>query len=271
MGLFRDDKKLCSVCGSPTPRLRTMTIQGMPICRECGRKLDLPDGQAEWASLEAMRRYIAFYDENQLLRDLFTETDRYDFPFLGDDIVVDSVHRLLRMKGSDDGVVFKAYSLRGFQIWEDQELLFAGSREALRCFDSEVLDMACTMQVEVDRFNRRRREYEEIEQLYYGLERRGENKGDPISVQPHIPEPRFEVPAPISRFCMEITVDHPYWPGYRREWNAPAFDPNSPSIRDYLDEYREVAGELYALSRGLMTLLDPDAPEVRERRPQNTL
>ena len=44
MGLFTNNKKLCPVCGKPTPRLLATTVEGMPICKECAAKVDLRSG-----------------------------------------------------------------------------------------------------------------------------------------------------------------------------------------------------------------------------------
>ena len=35
MGLFTNNKKLCSICGSPTPRLLASAVEGQNLCKEC--------------------------------------------------------------------------------------------------------------------------------------------------------------------------------------------------------------------------------------------
>lgn len=44
MGLFSNKKKLCPICGNPTPRLLPTKIEGEAICKECDAKVDLPAG-----------------------------------------------------------------------------------------------------------------------------------------------------------------------------------------------------------------------------------
>ena len=44
MGLFSNNKKLCPICGAPTPRLFPTKVEGLPICKECDAKIELPDG-----------------------------------------------------------------------------------------------------------------------------------------------------------------------------------------------------------------------------------
>ncbi len=38
MGLFSNNKKLCPLCGAPTPRLLSTKVEGMPLCKECAAK-----------------------------------------------------------------------------------------------------------------------------------------------------------------------------------------------------------------------------------------
>ena len=40
MGLFSNKKKLCPICGNPTPRLLPTKIEGEAICKECDGKVD---------------------------------------------------------------------------------------------------------------------------------------------------------------------------------------------------------------------------------------
>lgn len=52
MGLFSNNKKLCPICGSPTPRLLATKVEDMPLCKECAGKVDLPDGVLETRDFE---------------------------------------------------------------------------------------------------------------------------------------------------------------------------------------------------------------------------
>ena len=81
MGLFTNNKKLCPICGSPTPRLLASAVEGQNLCKECAAKIDLPDGVFNSMTLDDFREYIKCYDANKPLRDSFTETYRYDFGF----------------------------------------------------------------------------------------------------------------------------------------------------------------------------------------------
>ena len=117
MGLFSNNKKLCPICGSPTPRLLPTKVEDMPLCKECAGKVDLPDGVLERMSLDQFKKYIAYYDENQALRDAFKETDRMSFGFLSGELLADTEHRLLRLKGYDGALVFPASALVSYVIF----------------------------------------------------------------------------------------------------------------------------------------------------------
>ena len=93
MGLFSNKKKLCPLCGGPTPRLLATKVEDMPLCKDCADKIDLPSGALERMSLEDLRQYMAFYDQNQRARLTFTETYRYSFGFLSDVLVLDGQHQ----------------------------------------------------------------------------------------------------------------------------------------------------------------------------------
>ena len=82
MGLFSNNKKLCPVCGAPTPKLLPTKVDGTPICKACAGKVDLPEGMLKQMSVESFAEYIAFYDHNQPLRDTFQETYTYSQGFL---------------------------------------------------------------------------------------------------------------------------------------------------------------------------------------------
>ena len=55
MGLFSNNKKLCPICGSPTPRLLATVVDDQPLCKSCAAKIDLPDGSLANMSIEAFR------------------------------------------------------------------------------------------------------------------------------------------------------------------------------------------------------------------------
>ena len=128
MGLFTNNKKLCPICGSPTPRLLASAVEGQNLCKECAAKIDLPDGVFNSMTLDDFREYIKCYDANKPLRDSFTETYRYDFGFFKGSLVLDMDHQLLRLGVVDGAFAMEPSDIKSFRILEDGEVLYEGEK-----------------------------------------------------------------------------------------------------------------------------------------------
>lgn len=253
MGLFSNKKKLCPLCGGPTPRLLATKVENMPLCKDCADKIDLPSGALERMSLEDLRQYMAFYDQNQWARLTFTETYRYSFGFLSDVLVLDGQHRLLRLKGYDGALVLEAQHLAAFRITEDERVLFEGKSGVLTCHPSTVPERVQALAPAIERFNIRHEEYERMEEMERHMGRRDD--------RPLPPEPAFDTAAPLHQFHVELTLNHPYWKSFRAKVNAPDFSKFHPSAADYLREYEEKAEELHKLAANLLHIMDPNGRE----------
>lgn len=261
MGLFSNNKKLCPICGSPTPRLLPTKVEDMPLCKECAGKVDLPDGVLERMSLDQFKKYIAYYDENQALRDAFKETDRMSFGFLSGELLADTEHRLLRLKGYDGALVFPASALVSFRFLEDGRTLFEGRADGLHCHQSDVPERARAMQMRVDRFQMQKEEYERMERMER-MRDRDRRPGEPDDRRFDIPEPRFEADAPVHKFSVEVILSDPYWKSFRNEISAPSFSSTNPSVIDYLNEYDEKVEELHRMATALAHVMNPGAREL---------
>ena len=261
MGLFSNNKKLCPICGSPTPRLLPTKVEDMPLCKECAGKVDLPDGVLERMSLDQFKKYITYYDENQALRDAFKETDRMSFGFLSGELLADTEHRLLRLKGYDGALVFPASALVSFRFLEDGKTLFEGRADGLHCHQSDVPERARAMQMRVDRFQMQKEEYERMERMER-MRDRDRRPGEPDDRRFDIPEPRFEADAPVHKFSVEVILSDPYWKSFRNEISAPSFSSTNPSIIDYLNEYDEKVEELHRMATALAHVMNPGAREL---------
>ena len=91
-------------------------------------------------TLAQLEQYMAFYEENAALRETFSEDYRYGFGLLSGALVVDSTHRLLRIKAYDSALVFGPENLQSFRILEDSDPLFTGNTDGLTCHRSDVPD-----------------------------------------------------------------------------------------------------------------------------------
>ena len=246
MGLFSNNKKLCPICGSPTPRLLATKVADMPLCKACADKVDLPGGALDRMSLEQFKQYIAYYDDNQTLRSQFKETKRMSFGFLSGDLLVDEEHRLLRLKGYDGALVFPASALKSFRFMEDGKTLFEGKADGLHCFRSDVPERARALQPRIDRFLIRKEEHERMERMERMRDRQERRPGE----------------APVRRFNVEVTLDDPYWKSFRDELNAPDFSSFDPSVNDYLCDYDNKVSELHDMAFALARVMNPAAREI---------
>lgn len=261
MGLFSNNKKLCPICGNPTPRLLPTKVENVPICKECAARIELPDGALDQMTLEDFRQYIDFYDGNYPLREQFTETYRYHFGFFGGDLVVDGGRRLFRLKGTDGALVFEAGALRSFRVLEDGRVLFENGPDALLCHPGDVAQRVAALEPEMVRFHMDLREYERMEDMERMRDRdRGPGRDAPPP-PPKPPRPSFDAPAPVGEFRVELTFDHPYWHEFSKKVKAPGFDRDDPTVDGYLAQYDEVVEPLHGLAAVLMGVMVPGAGE----------
>ena len=274
MGLFSNNKKLCPICGNPTPRLLATKIEDQPICKECDSQIDLPDGAVNRMSLTDFKEYLAAFAENKLLQDAFQSSYRFNIGFWSGTLFVDETHSLLRLK-EDSGWVFEGKNLKSFRISEDGETLFESSNGVLNCHASSVPDQVNALAPQIARFHMYRQEYERretIENLRNCMDESNEERRDRRYAN-DLYRPRFEIPAPVQKFRIEITLDHPYWQRIEDEFSGPEFDMDHPRAEAYLKSYQEQTEELHLLASKLMHMMDPNAGETHigsANSPQST-
>lgn len=264
MGLFTNKKNPCPFCGSPTPRLFPLTIEGMPICGDCKDKIDLPNG-TDNATLEDIRQYLAFHDENKPLRDVFKGT--FTFSFVGsawnDVLILDMDHRLFRIRDKGDALALEPSNLKAFRIREDNQVLFESTPEGLKCYETDTLERAKALQPEFDRYNAEMDRYWQMKRMNEMIEEREQREGiQSRTVTPFISEPSLDVTPPFEKFYVELALEHPYWGGDRTyeeghpDWGI------TPELGKFLRGYKKRIGDLHSLASNLMSLIDPDAPEI---------
>ena len=245
MGLFSNNKKLCPICGSPTPRLLATKIEGQPICKECDSQIDLPDGAVNRMSLSDFRQSLAAFADNKRLQSEFQSSYQFHIGFWSGTLYVDEAHGLLRAK-ENRGWVFEGKDLKSFRISEDGETLFESGDGVLSCHASSVPDRVNGMAQIIAQFHMHKQEYERRER---------QRTSD-------LYRPRFEGPAPMQKFRIEIMLDHPYWQKIEDEFSGPEFDRDYPRAEDYLKSYWEQTEELHLMASKLMRMMDPNAGEI---------
>lgn len=265
MGLFENKKKVCPICGKPTPRIIPIKVEDVPVCKECGGKIDLPSDALSKMSLESFRQYLDFYDNNKALRDIFTETYRMEFGFFSQSILLDTNNRLFRLKKDAYALVMEASNLKSFCILEDNMPLFEGEGDTLICHSSEVPDLINGLAPQIAQFRMQKEMYEQMERMERERENREKARnGETGSSSYHVYSPSFDAPDPFRHFYVELTLDHPYWGGLREKLDAPSLNRYDPSIDVYMRDYQEKVDQLHTLAANLMQVINPNAKEIHE-------
>lgn len=261
MGLFSNKKKLCPICGNPTPRLFPQKFDDQPICKECERKIDLPRGAVDNMKLDDFRQYLADFEENGALRSLFRKS--YQFSPAFQTLQLDEKNGLIRFNDGSGWAIEKKY-LKSFRIFEDNNVLFESSDGALKSYLSRVPADVEAVRPIIMAFDMEKRAYERKEEMNR-LHNRNETEEERRERQriADTYRPHFEETKLFDKFRIEITLDHPYWTAFEGEVNAPSFDRDYPSAERYMKEYREQADGLHLLAVKLMYMIDPNAGEIR--------
>ena len=259
MGLFSNNKKLCPVCGNPTPRLLATKIQDTPICKECDKKIYLPKGRTDRMTIDDFKQYIQFYEDNQALRDKFEENYSFNFGLFGGDLVLDIFHGLFRVNCDKDSLAFQADNLKSFRILEDSRVLFEGNHQELKHYDSKVPEKVKQLEPQIAQFQMQMREYEMFERLERMHE---ENDKDDNHYHEYHPRPSFDVASPADTFHVELTFDHPYWDNIMWDWTGVSFDSDSPSVEAFLSCYEDKTESLHTLALNLAHLMNPNVKEM---------
>lgn len=251
MGLFSNKKKPCPVCGNATPRLFPDTVEGLPVCKECAKKRDMPDSLWEGMTVEAFRGYIAFYHENQPMRDRFEETCEW-----GDTIYLDVPKKLFRLK--PNGLVMDASCIKSFRLLEGDNVLFESSSEGLKCYETDVPARAQAAGPAISQFNIQYEQYRQMQRMQESMKRDGDKQD-----LPYINEPTFSYPVILKGLGLELTLEHPYWGGtYCWYGPHPTFDDTYPRIDDFLRSFEKELKRMHELAVHLMGFLGLNATDI---------
>jgi len=263
MGLFTNKKKLCPICGEPTPRIFPTKVEDMPLCKQCVKKIFLPDGTLEKMSLNELREYMYYYEQNKTLRDIFQPTFEYKVGFSWMTIRMDFGNGLFSLHDSPDALVFEKACIETYRILEDDKPLYQGHKTAIKFFESDIPHIVEDMVPFVREFRAQRREYELLEQMEDALEREDENNN---RVRRYHSCPSFDGQEPFKNFKVRVRMEHPYWQGiHQGKIGAPTFDSYYPSIENYMNEYNEKVDELYDLALRFRDLVNPNSKEIYDK------
>jgi hypothetical protein len=248
MGLF-SKKTPCPICGGKIPLLLPSKIEGEYICNDCYNKIDMDADRESNLTMQGFREYLAFYNQNQILKDRFVVSERIDFGLWDTKIIFDYQNKLFCMSKNPDKTVFEGSQLKSFTIREDSTPLFEGSAAGIRRYASTVTERAMAMVPQIAQVAASKRTARTLDRL------------DDGKANNSVPMQYFDVPEPFQAFNVELHFGHPYWTVLKCDMDGPRLDNNLPDVNNYLRSYQQSIEELEKLVAALRTVAFPDAAE----------
>ena len=247
MGLF-SKKPPCPICGGKISWLLPAKIEGEYICDTCHNKIDMETDKEIHLTMQEFREYLAFYDQNQLLKEKFVVSERIDFGLWDTKIIFDYQNKLFCMSKNPDKTVFEGAQLKSFTIKEDNTPLYEGSADGIRRYASAVPERAMALAPQIS-------QYLMNQQLVKAVEKLNSDKNQTTTRQ------YFDVPEPFKSFNVELHFNHPYWSVIKCDMDGPRFSNDRPDVNDYINSYRRNIEELEKLVNALKTVAFSDAAD----------
>ncbi len=248
MGLF-SKKPPCPICGGKIPLILPSKVEGEYICNDCYGKIDMDADKESNLTMQGLREYLAFYNQNQILKDQFVVSERIDFGLWDTKIIFDYQNKLFCMSKNPDKTVFEGKQLKSFTIREDSIPLFEVSAAGIRRYASTVTERAMAMAPQIAQFAASKRMARTLDRLDDG------KVNNSATVQ------YFDIPEPFQAFNVELHFDHPYWTVLKCDMDGPWFDNTLPDVNNYLRSYQQSIEEIEKLVATLRTVAFPGATE----------
>ncbi len=248
MGLF-SKKPPCPICGGKISWFLPSKIEGEYICDTCNGKIDMDAGKASHLTMQGFREYLAFYDQNQLLRGQFVITEKIDFGLWDTKIIFDYQNKLFCMSKNPDKTVFEGKQLKSFTIKEDNAPLFEGSAAGIKRYASTVPERVMALAPQITQFMMNR-------QMARTLDKLDDGKANGSA-----PMQYFDVPEPFQAFNVELHFDHPYWTVIKCDMEGPRFSNDHPDVNDYIRSYQSSIEQIEKLVAAFRTVAFPGVPE----------
>ena len=245
MALF-GKKDPCAICGGPVKGLLPHKIEKQLVCRDCYGTVDLPDDVIGEITLKDFKAYMAFRDQNALIKSRFTATHTIDLGLFSSKIVVDTNNRLFCMDKDLEKTIFEGKDIVSFAIKEDSFMLFEGRANGLKSFPSSVRECIMSLTPQINRMNM----HQNLQNISsaFGVEKENRTNSTPL-----------EIPEPFAKFNIEIYVNHPYWRTITAQMSAPGINNDRPDLNEYLREYTESALLMEELANSLTEIAFPAA------------
>ena len=163
------------------------------------------------------------------------------------------------------GWAFQGKDIKSIRISEDSSPLYESASGTLKCYASQVPARVDALSAQIAQFHMEKQMFQRREAME-GLHRAGQETPEERRERErdnNLYRPKFDVPAPVEKFRIEIKLNHPYWKSFDEKISGPEFDRDYPRAADYMKSYREQTEELHQLAKKLIHMMDPNAGETQ--------
>lgn len=199
-------------------------------------------------TMQQFREYLAFYEQNQLLKNQFSISEKVDFGILDTKIVFDYQNKLFCMSKNLDKTIFEGKNLKSFIIKEDDTPLFEGSAQGIKHYISRVPEKVMALSPLISQFHMNKQLAQQLDKMNNDNQQNAANN-------------YFDVPEPFHSFYVELHMNHPYWTVIQCDMRGPTFSSSDPDVNDYMQAYNENIEEMKKLVFALKTIAFSNAPD----------
>jgi len=276
MGLFSNNKKLCPVCGSPTPRLLSTKVEGQALCSACGDKVSfMAESKKGSLTMSSLNEYLAFYDADASVRASFNA----DFEkqcsglFTNKAVLCDYSKRVFKLTNMNDAFTLPADSFVRLEVRQDNDVVIELTRDALKIYDTHVIEKIEALKPEVDKYNNIHDMVDTMKGISDAREyTKAIQEGRTIDYAEKLQNdrdfersrPNFRCTEPFNKWYMTIEIDHPWGEGFSHHDSQIFFDTQYPSIADALDKYQTEFVGYKEIAMALRKICCPDCQIIDE-------
>ncbi len=246
MGLFKNDKNPCPICGGATPRLFPRKVEGQPLCKDCDNLISMEDTLKNALTLDGLREHLEFRKENAALHQSFSRSRMLEFNdamILKQRVCIDDAQGLWYIEDGENPPIFRIDELVSFRLKEDDLTVIQIDHNGLKTQPSVV---------------------EPFMQRYGGIVGGLYSVTNTLNLLAGNKDKKDNEPkinAPFCNFYLEFTVNNRYWKTLHRSFSAPAITNND--IPAYLQRYGRDRAIADSAAQELATLFKVGAADSR--------
>lgn len=244
MSLFKNDKKPCPICGSPTPKIFPTKIEDLPICKECDNKISMENKQKDDLTLDKLREHLAYRQKNAELHSAFCESRKVSTGMFGSTICIDDEQKLWYIAEGENSPIFRFDELTSYLLREDNSPIERGAAGGRQTYPG-ILQNRALYDIT-----------DSMQRLGDSLGRINGSRNNTASAS-HPAEQQMQ--APIRNVVLEIEVSNTYWKERMLTFGAPGLFDND--IRRFYVDYQNKLAEINEFTQALFSFF-PGKPAV---------